>query len=210
MSKLYFYYSAMNAGKSTTLLQSGYNYIERGMQVLLFAPSIDHRFEKAAIHSRIGLTQEANGFDKETHFFHLVQEQKNSLLKLACILVDEAHFLTKEQVKQLTQITTQLRLPVLCYGLRSDFQGEPFEGSMYLLLLADNLIELKTICYCGRKAIMNARMDAQGCIVRSGEQVEIGGNDKYVAMCRKHFKEGWRNNDDGRSAAMSQWALDSV
>ena len=111
---------------------------------------------------------------------------------------------------QLTDVVDKLDIPVLAYGLRTDFQGEPFEGSMYLLLLADNLIELKTICYCGRKAIMNARMDAQGCIVRSGEQVEIGGNDKYVAMCRKHFKEGWRNNDDGRSAAMSQWALDSV
>ena len=189
MSKLYFYYSAMNAGKSTTLLQSGYNYIERGMQVLLFAPSIDHRFEKAAIHSRIGLTQEANGFDKETHFFHLVQEQKNSLLKLACILVDEAHFLTKEQVKQLTQITTQLRLPVLCYGLRSDFQGEPFEGSSYLLTWAEELVEIKTICHCGKKATMNIRIDGEGNPLEEGEQILIGGNESYISACMHHFRE---------------------
>ncbi|MBS0626717.1 MAG: thymidine kinase [Verrucomicrobia bacterium] len=189
MAKLYFYYSAMNAGKSTTLLQSGYNYVERGMQVLLFAPSMDNQVGRVAIHSRIGLAQDAIGFDEDTNFFEFVSKQKELLPNLTCILIDEVHFLKKEQIKQLTKITTELRLPVLCYGLRSDFRGEPFEGSSYLLAWAEELTEIKTICHCGKKATMNMRIDAKGHPVEEGEQVQIGGNESYVSSCMAHFRE---------------------
>ncbi len=189
MAKLYFYYSAMNAGKSTTLLQSAYNYVERGMQVLLFAPSIDQRFGKTAIHSRIGLTQDALGFDGGTDFFQTVLEHKESMPRLTCVLIDEVHFLKKEQIKQLTKITTELRLPVLCYGLRSDFRGEPFEGSSYLLAWAEEITEIKTICHCGKKATMNIRIDADGLPVEEGNQIQIGGNESYVSSCMFHFRE---------------------
>ncbi len=189
MAKLYFYYSAMNAGKSTTLLQSAYNYEERGMRVLIFAPSLDNRFGKAAVHSRIGLTQEVSGFDKETNFFEQGRLQKELLETLTCILIDEAHFLNKEQVKQLTKITTELRLPVLCYGLRSDFKGEPFEGSSYLLAWAEELSEIKTICHCGKKATMNLRIDATGVPVEEGDQIQIGGNESYISTCMHHFRD---------------------
>lgn len=189
MAKLYFYYSAMNAGKSTTLLQSSYNYVERGMQVILFAPSIDTRFGKASIHSRIGLTQEAIGFDKNTDFFSHVQSQQELFSNLKCVLIDEVHFLKKEQIKQLTKITTELRLPVLCYGLRSDFKGEPFEGSTYLLAWAEELSEIKTICHCGKKATMNVRIDSTGNPVEEGNQIQIGGNESYVSTCMFHFRE---------------------
>ncbi|MBX9924578.1 MAG: thymidine kinase [Rhabdochlamydiaceae bacterium] len=189
MAKLYFYYSAMNAGKSTTLLQSAYNYVERGMQTLLFAPSIDNRFNKVAVHSRIGLTQEANGFDETTDFFACISSLQENLPNLKCILVDEAHFLKKKQIKQLTQVTTELRLPVLCYGLRSDFKGEPFEGSSYLLAWAEELIEIKTICHCGKKATMNIRIDATGQAIEEGNQVQIGGNESYISSCMLHFRQ---------------------
>jgi len=192
MAKLHFYYSAMNAGKSTTLLQSAYNYVERGMQVLLFAPSMDNRFGTVAVHSRIGLFQEAVGFDPETDFFERAEREKNSVPNLKCILIDEVHFLKKEQIKQLTKITSELGLPVLCYGLRSDFMGEPFEGSLYLLAWAEELIEIKTICKCGKKATMNMRIDENGFPVEEGEQVKIGGNESYLSTCMSHFREANR------------------
>lgn len=189
MAKLYFYYSAMNAGKSTILLQSDYNYKERGMDTLLFIPSIDKRYGQGKIHSRIGLAADAVSFDQEFNLFEYAKVQKAQNSKLGCILIDEAQFLTKNQVQQLTDIVDKLNLPVLAYGIRSDFKGEPFEGSLYLLVWADNLVEIKTICHCGRKATMNTRIDSQGNVVKSGEQIQIGGNEKYTAMCRKHFKE---------------------
>ncbi len=189
MAKLYFYYSAMNAGKSTVLLQSAYNYKERGMDTLLFTPLIDNRYGPGNIYSRIGLNAEAIPFDNQYDLYANVKTQKECNPKLACVLVDEAQFLTKNQVMQLTEIVDRLDLPVLAYGLRSDFKSEPFEGSMYLLILADNLVELKTICHCGRKAIMNARIDSAGKVVKEGAQVQIGGNESYISMCRRHFKE---------------------
>jgi len=192
MAKLYFYYSAMNAGKSTVLLQSSYNYRERGMDTLLFTPAIDKRFGKDTISSRIGVNSTAISFDDQFDLFDYTEKQLSHNPKLACILLDEAQFLTKNQVMQLTAIVDKLNLPVLTYGLRSDFRGEPFEGSLYLLIWADNLIEIKTICHCGRKAIMNARFDAKGNPMGTGEQIQIGGNEKYTSMCRKHFME-WRS-----------------
>ena len=189
MAKLYFYYSAMNAGKSTVLLQSAYNYQERGMETLIFSPSVDERHGKNRVSSRIGLQADAIAFNNEFNFFTYVKRAKEETLLLACVLVDEAQFLTKEQVMQLSDVVDKLHLPVLTYGLRSDFRGEPFAGSLYLLIWADNLIELKTICHCGKKATMNVRVDAKGCAMKTGEQIEIGGNEKYIAMCRKHFKE---------------------
>lgn len=188
MAKLYFYYSAMNAGKSTTLLQSSYNYQERGMTTLLFTPIIDTRFAPGKIHSRIGLQSNAYSFDNKDNLFDHAATLKNQQNNLSCVLVDEAQFLTKEQVEQLTEIVDKLNIPVLAYGLRSDFLGEPFEGSLYLLAWADNLIEIKTICHCGRKATMNMRIDENNRPVRAGAQVEIGGNERYIATCRKHFK----------------------
>lgn len=188
MAKLYFYYSAMNAGKSTTLLQSSYNYIERGMATILFSPKIDHRFGSPTIYSRIGLKQEAIGFDKKTNIFQEVEKAINLKSNLKCVLIDEAHFLTKNQVKQLTKITTELKVPVLCYGLRSCFQGEPFEGSMYLLAWAEELVEIKTICECGGKATMNLRVDQNGDPIEEGAQVQIGGNESYISTCMKHFR----------------------
>lgn len=189
MAKLYFYYSAMNAGKSTILLQSSYNYQERGMETLLLTPAIDHRSGKNRIASRIGLQSEAFSFDSQCDLFAYVEQQLSAHPKIKCVLVDEAQFLTKQQVQQLTRIVDLLDVPVLAYGIRSDFQGEPFPGSLYLLVWADNLVEIKTICHCGKKAIMNARIDENGKIVKTGAQVHIGGNEEYIAMCRKHFNE---------------------
>lgn len=189
MAKLHFYYSAMDAGKSTTLLQSSYNYNERGMNTLLFVPQIDDRYGMGKITSRIGLSTEAVAFPRYYNLYeHTLKEHQSK--KISCVLVDEAQFLTKQQVQQLCDITDTMNIPVLAYGLRSDFRGEPFEGSLYLLIWADNLIELKTICHCGRKATMNMRIDSNGNAVRDGAQIEIGGNDRYVSVCRKHLKEG--------------------
>lgn len=190
MAKLYFYYSAMNAGKTTTLLQSSYNYHERGMGTLLFTPTIDDRFASGKIASRIGLVNDAISFDRTFNFFDYIEKVQKTLPKLKCILIDEAHFMTKDQVIQLAQVVDHLKLPVLTYGLRTDFRGEAFEGSQYLLSWAEELTEIKTICHCGSKATMNARIDKQGKIVREGEQIEIGGNDRYIALCRKHFVAG--------------------
>jgi len=189
MAKLYFYYSAMNAGKSTTLLQSAYNYNERGMDTLLFSPIIDNRFGINCIASRIGLRSDSVSFNSEFDLYADVKTTIDSGRKIHCVLVDEAQFLTKKQVQQLTRIVDLLDIPVLAYGLRSDFLGEPFLGSQYLLIWADNLVEIKTICHCGKKAIMNARIDASGNRIKMGEQVEIGGNERYIALCRKHFNQ---------------------
>jgi thymidine kinase len=191
MAKLYFYYSAMNAGKSTMLLQSSYNYRERGMDTLLFSPTIDTRFGVGKIASRIGLDTPAVNFDAQFNFYRYVRDAiKKPDHKIQCILVDEAQFLTKKQVKQLKYITDHLSLPILAYGLRTDYMGEPFEGSRYLLAWAETLVEIKTVCHCGRKATMNLRIDEHGEPIRTGKQVDIGGNDKYIATCYKHFVEG--------------------
>jgi thymidine kinase len=189
MAKLYFYYSTMNAGKSTALLQAAYNYNEREMDVLMFTPSIDTRYQMGEIHSRIGLHAEAISFDHTFDFFQAVSLKKQHNSRLKCVFIDESQFLTKEQVTQLTDIVDSLDLPVMAYGLRSDFQGEPFVGSLYLLIWADTISEIKTICHCGKKATMNARIDKNGCILRVGNQIQIGGNESYVALCRKHFKK---------------------
>lgn len=188
MSKLYFYYSAMNAGKSTVLLQASYNYHERGMRTLIFTPAIDTRAGAGKVKSRIGLSAEARVLQADENIHEHVKAA-HAAQPVACVLVDEAQFLTRRQVEQLTDITDLLRIPVLCYGLRTDFQAQLFPGSAALLALADNLIELKTICHCGRKATMNLRIGPDGRAVKEGAQVEIGGNDRYVAMCRHHFKE---------------------
>lgn len=202
MAKLYFYYSAMNAGKSTTLLQSSYNYHERGMDTLLFIPAIDTRYGTGKISSRLGIDANAIPIDEHFNLFdYVARELNNPELNLKCILIDEAQFLTKDQVRQLTHIPDKLKIPVLAYGLRSDFRAEPFPGSMYLLAWADELIELKTICHCGSKAIMNMRIDENNQRVTEGSQVEIGGNDRYVATCRKHFNEGLSKTSSKKSTA---------
>jgi thymidine kinase len=188
MAKLYFYYSSMNAGKSTALLQSSYNYKERGMRTLVLAPDLDDRYGIGKVTSRIGITAEATIFRTGDDLFEIVAKSHESA-SLSCVLVDEAQFLTRQQVFQLSEVTDTLGIPVLAYGLRTDFRGEPFEGSKYLLAWADNLNELKAICHCGRKATMVVRFDADGHAIREGSQIEIGGNDRYVSMCRKHFKE---------------------
>ncbi len=188
-AKVYFYYSSMNAGKSTILLQSSYNYQERGMHTLLFCPLIDSRAGVGRIRSRIGLDADATPFTSDDDLLQVVRAE-HERQKLACVLVDEAQFLTAKQVYQLTDVADALGIPVLAYGIRTDFQGNLFEGSQRLLAWADNLIELKTICHCGRKATMVLRIDDQGHTVREGAQIEIGGNDRYVSVCRRHFKEG--------------------
>jgi thymidine kinase len=188
MAKVYFYYSAMNAGKSTVLLQSSYNYHERGMRTLLFAPALDTRAGYGRIQSRIGLASDALALQPADNLLEQVRAA-HTAAAVACVLVDEAQFLTPAQVGQLTDVADTLQIPVLCYGLRTDFQAQLFPGSAALLALADTLVELKTICHCGRKATMNLRVGDDGRAVREGAQVEIGGNDRYVAVCRRHFKE---------------------
>jgi thymidine kinase len=190
MAKLYFYYSSMNAGKSTALLQSSYNYRERGMNTLILAPRLDDRYGTGKITSRIGLESSATTFSSDEDLYELITA-KSAQETLNCVLVDEAQFLTKEQVFQLGEVTDALEIPVLAYGIRTDFQGEPFQGSKYLLAWADNLKELKAICFCGNKATMVIRLDEDGNAITQGSQVEIGGNDRYISMCRKHFKENY-------------------
>jgi len=184
MAKLYFYYSAMNAGKSTSLLQAAYNYEERGMRVLLYTPLIDDRAGSGVISSRIGLSREVVAFDRDFDLFVDIKKQHDSNT-VSCVFLDESQFLTPAQVLQLTLVCDQLKIPVLCYGLRTDFQGEPFEGSKYLLAWADTLGEIKTICHSGKKATMNARLDADGNRVLEGEQVSIGHH--YISLSRKEF-----------------------
>jgi|TARA_B110000967_G_scaffold124273_1_gene126993 thymidine kinase len=190
MAKLYFYYSSMNAGKSTALLQASYNYRERGMNTLVLAPTLDDRYGTGLVTSRIGLQSKAVSILPDEDLFARV----SSLIvekPLHCVLIDEAQFLSKKQVLQLGRISDHLDIPVLAYGLRTDFQGEPFEGSKYLLAIADNLKEIKAICHCGSKATMVIRQDPDGNVITSGKSVEIGGNDRYVSMCRKHFYEAF-------------------
>ena len=188
MAKLYFYYSSMNAGKSTTLLQADFNYRERGMETMLWTASLDDRYGQGYVTSRIGLKADADKFDPETDLWASITSE-HSQRPLACVLIDEAQFLSSEQVMQLARITDEAGIPVLCYGLRTDFAAELFPGSAALLGLADNLVELKAVCHCGRKSTMNLRVDEAGRAVIDGAQTEIGGNDRYVAMCRKHFME---------------------
>lgn len=190
MAQLYFYYSTMNAGKSTSLLQSAYNYVERGMSRLILTAAIDDRAEAGTVSSRIGLSEPAETFTAQTDLFAFVSEYVKKD-KPNCILVDESQFLTKLQVRQLSDVVDNLNIPVMCYGIRTDFQGELFDGSKYLLAWADKLVELKTICHCGKKANMVVRHNEQGDVVKDGQQVEIGGNDKYVSLCRKHFKQAF-------------------
>ena len=193
MAKLYFYYSSMNAGKSTSLLQSAYNYQERGMTPLLLTAEIDNRYSVGKVTSRIGLEAGAHLFNQDNNLFEMVSEQ-NENESIDCVLIDESHFLSKEQVKQLGQVVDTLDIPVLCYGIRTDFRGELFPGSKHLLAWADNLNELKTVCHCGRKATMVVRLDSDGKVVSDGDQVVIGGNDQYQSMCRRHFAEHiWSN-----------------
>ena len=195
MAKLYFYYSSMNAGKSTTLLQADFNYRERGMETMLWTAALDNRYDAGVVMSRIGLQAKAHKFEHGTDMWSEISlEHKKS--SLACVLVDEAQFLSKQQVLDLARITDETKIPVLCYGLRTDFAGELFPGSAALLGLADNLVELKAVCHCGRKATMNLRVDAKGKAVIDGAQTEIGGNDRYVAMCRKHFMEARASGED--------------
>lgn len=188
MAKLYFYYSAMNAGKTTTLLQSAYNYHERGLRTLILTPRLDHRAGEGVVASRIGLKACAVAFTRQDDLRQLVGDDIAERGKLDCVLVDEAQFLTKAQVWQLSEVVDALKVPVLAYGLRTDFRGELFEGSQYLLAWADNLIEIKTICHTGKKATMVVRVDANGRAVKDGPQVEIGGNERYVSVSRAEFK----------------------
>jgi thymidine kinase len=189
MAKLYFYYSAMNAGKTTTLLQSAHNYRERGMRVALLTPRLDHRAGTGVVASRIGLQAEATAFEHDTDLQKLIEQDIARHGKLGCVLVDEAQFLSKAQVWQLSEVVDELRIPVLCYGLRTDFRGELFEGSQYLLAWADEMQEIKTICHSGKKATMTVRVDENGFAVQDGPQVEIGGNDRYVSVSRAEFKK---------------------
>ncbi len=186
MAKLFFRYSAMNAGKSTSLLQIAYNYEEQGQRVALFTAAIDDRSSVGSIASRLGIQRQASTFDEHTHFEALLRDQTG----LACVLIDESQFLLPEQVRQLHRIAHMANIPTICFGLRSDFQGEPFPGAAYLLTLADDIEEIKTICACGRKATMNVRIDDQGQRVREGEQIVIGGNNRYQQACARCFYEG--------------------
>lgn len=189
MAKLYFYYSAMNAGKSTTLLQAAHNYQERGLRVLLLTPQLDTRDGVGVIQSRIGLRQEAVSFSQTDPLLEICRRHHREK-PVQCVLVDEAQFLTRQQVFDLGEVADSLDIAVLSYGLRTDFRGNLFEGSQHLLAWADVLTEIKTICHCGRKATMVLRIDSSGRPIRGGEQIKVGGNESYVSVCRRHFKEG--------------------
>ena len=194
MAKLYFYYAAMNAGKSTTLLQADFNYRERGMETMLWTAAFDDRSGAGTIGSRIALSAPARAYDENVDLFTAVGEELKKR-EIDCILVDEAQFLSQRHVLELCEVADRLGIPVLCYGLRTDFLGKLFPGSAALLALADSLIELKAVCECGRKATMNLRVDEEGHAVASGAQTEIGGNDRYVALCRRHFFERLRESE---------------
>jgi thymidine kinase len=194
MAKLYFYYAAMNAGKSTTLIQADFNYRERGMQTMLWTAAHDDRSGVGTIGSRVALSAPAHTYDENVDLFVAVGDELKKR-GLDCILVDEAQFLTQRHVLQLCEVADQLDIPVLCYGLRTDFQAKLFPGSAALLALADSLIELKAVCECGRKATMNLRVDSEGHAVARGAQTEIGGNDRYIALCRRHFFERLREGE---------------
>ncbi len=195
MAKLYFYYSSMNAGKSTILLQSSYNYQEMGMRTMLFTAALDDRYGTRKISSRIGLEAEADLFGRDDDLYAQV-ERRHKQEGIACVLVDEAQFLTKGQVEQLTDVADHLSIPVIAYGLRTDFQGQLFPGSERLLAIADEMREVKTICRCGKKATMVLRLDENGRAVKDGEQVVIGGNNRYVSVCRTHWKAAMAEQDE--------------
>ena len=188
MAKLYFHYSSMNAGKSTALLQADHNYFERGMNALLFTARLDDREGVGVISSRIGIKKGALTFENGDNLFNIVENEKNRS-GLDCVLIDEAQFLSKEQVQQLTRVVDKLEIPVLTYGIRTDFMGEVFEGSKFLMGWADEIKEIKTICHCGKKATMNARVSKDGKMETAGEQIEIGGNERYISLCRNCFYE---------------------
>ena len=188
MAKLYFNYSSMNAGKSTMLLQSNHNYLERGRKPQIYTSDLDNRYGSGEIVSRIGLKAKSNTFNTKTDIYEDILN-KNNNDSVDCVLVDEAQFLTESQVEQLGKIVDELNIPVLAFGIRTDFQGKLFEGSKFLLAWADNLKEIKTVCHCGRKATMVLRVDDEGNIMADGSQIEIGGEERYVSVCRKHFKE---------------------
>jgi thymidine kinase len=188
MAKLYFYYASMNAGKSTTLLQADFNYRERGMATMLWTAAFDDRAGEKPIASRIGLAADAHRYEHDTDLWARVTAA-HAVQPLACVLVDEAQWLSRDQVWQLARLADDSGIPVLCYGLRTDFRGELFPGSAALLGIADALIELKAVCHCGRKATINLRVDESGAAMREGAQIEVGGNDRYVALCRRHFSE---------------------
>jgi thymidine kinase len=173
----------MNAGKSTSLLQANHNYNDRGMKTILFTPNIDDRYKKGVIHSRIGLKADAIVYDKDSDLFAMIE----NLLPANCVLIDEAQFLTKKQVLELSKAAVIKNIPVLAYGLRTDYMGEPFPGSTYLLAYAEELIEIKTVCHCGSKATMNIRVDENNNRIKQGQQIHIGGNESYKSCCRKHF-----------------------
>ncbi|OCW59186.1 thymidine kinase [Hoeflea olei] len=188
MAKLYFSYSTMNAGKTTLLLQASYNYRERGMRTVLFIAALDDRGGVGRIASRIGLDCEAIPFRPEDDLFEAIRTLQGEGA-IACVFVDEAQFLTEEQVWQLARVADRQSIPVMTYGLRTDFRGQLFPGSQALLAIADELREVRTICHCGRKATMVVRMDAEGRILHEGAQIEVGGNDKYVSYCRRHWDD---------------------
>lgn len=205
MAKLYFSYSSMNAGKSTILLQAAYNYRERGMAALLLTAALDDRAGRGRIASRIGLAAEADLFEATTDLAAHIHTRRSEG-PLDCVFVDEAQFLTEAQVWQLASVADDMGIPVMCYGLRTDFQGRLFPGSAALLALADTLREVKTICWCGRKATMVARLDGSGRIVEQGEQVVIGGEDRYVSLCRRHWSRRQLSHEGGHGAATNEGA----
>jgi len=188
MAKLYFHYSTMNAGKSTLLLQASHNYVERGMQTYLLTANFDDRAGTGRIGSRIGIGADADTFASGTDLFSKIQ-QRISAGPCACVFIDEAQFLSADQVWQLARAVDDLKVPVMCYGLRVDFQGKLFPGSAALLALADEMREIRTICHCGKKATMVVRQDENGNVVKDGAQVQVGGNETYVSLCRVHWRQ---------------------
>ncbi len=189
MAKLYFNYSTMNAGKSTMLLQAAYNYEERGMRVVMLIAAFDERVGRGIIGSRIGLQAEAIAFEPDTDLFSLIDDLNGGDGPIACVFVDEAHFMTREHIWQLARIVDRMNIPVMVYGLRTDFQGQLFPASQELMAIADEMREVRTICHCGRKATMVVRLDGSGKVVREGAQIEVGGNEKYVSLCRRHWDD---------------------
>lgn len=200
MAKIYFNYSAMNAGKSTVLLQASHNYRERGMNTMLLTAALDNRTELGVIGSRIGLEANAQVFAEGDNLFERV-DANHTEKTINCVLVDEAQFLSPQQVWQLCRVADRLGIPVMCYGLRTDFQGKLFPGSAELLALADSLREIRTICWCGRKATMVVRLDQNGHVLEQGEQVSIGGEERYVSLCRRH----WEDRDIGPSSQLKMF-----